>query len=168
MFKKFIASLLTVCLAGCPAMSPISQSTLATWIATLGSAASQIATIEGDATLATQLQTDTAAAAAAVKNFVPGTDSAVVVEALNLVLSDLNLFTNDPTVTTIVDIAILATEGIIALLPQPSTPVTAAVAQPKVVHHTVVVGTPITTPKEFKRRWNLAVTNTKYASAAIK
>ena len=85
-FALTSVALVAVMLIGCPA-----QSTIAALTSTLGNAAAGIAALEGNATLATQLRTDTAAATVDINNWKQGNASQNVVQALNLVVDDLNL-----------------------------------------------------------------------------
>jgi hypothetical protein len=111
---------LVFCLTGC-----ISQTTLAGLVSVLGSTAVTIATIEGNTSLATQLQKDVETADQAVLNWKSGTPTTEVVEALNIVEDDLNLFPLSSVDIAYIDLGIVTVDGILALLPQ-STSTTAS------------------------------------------
>src|SRR5271170_5276536 len=121
LLKSAIASVLILVLVGCPA-----QNTIAALTSILGSSAASIASIEGNPTLAAQLQTDTAAAVTAVDNWKSGTPASNVIQALNIVEDDLNLFPVSGPYIPLIDLAIGTVESILALLPAPAA--SAAVA----------------------------------------
>jgi hypothetical protein len=163
MIKKLAASVLIVLLMGCP-----SQQSLGSFLTTLGDAAIQIANIEGDSTLALKLQTDTTAAVNAVNNWKKGTDDATVIEALNLVMDDLDIFPIQSNDKALLDVAILAVEGIVNSLP---APVAKVIASHRAATSTrpVPTGKQITSESEFKRAWNFQVrANDKPASLLLK
>jgi hypothetical protein len=128
-------------LAGCP-----SQSQLAALTQVLGSAAASIATLEGNPTLAVKLTTDTAAAVKAVQNWKPGTPTQDVVQVLNIVMDDLNLFPQVGPYAPLIVLAIGTVVSIIEIL-QPAPTGGAVVSK---VH---LVNAP-KTAKEFKAQWN--------------
>lgn len=146
LLTKLIAALLILPLIGCPA-----QSTIASLTNILGTSAANIASLEGNSTLASTLTTDTAAAVAAVQNWKSGTPSDEAVQALNIVANDLNLIPGVGPYAPLVDLAIATVESIIALLPAPT-------AQLKVTYHpkrTVTLHGPIPgNAAQFKVQWN--------------
>ena len=88
--KRIIAltvlTLAGIVLVGCP-----QQNTIAALTSTLGNAAAGVAALQGNTTLSAALKTDTAAAVSAITNWKQGTPAQNVVQALNLVVDDLNL-----------------------------------------------------------------------------
>lgn len=157
-----IALIPLIVLMGCP-----SQSQLASLTEILGSSAANVAQLEGNSSLATKLQTDTAAAVAAVKNWKSGTPANEAIEALNIVSSDLKLILNQPGIPAdapqyapLITLAIGAAQGILAIL-QPASTTT----QPAVRSATVTAPAPKTAP-EFKKQWNAIVAANPPLSAA--
>lgn len=156
--KKFFASAIAcitmASMLGCPA-----QSTISTLITTLGQASAQIATLEGNSSLALKLQTDTAAASSAVLNWKKGSPATVAIEAMNLVMADLNLVPVAGPYAPLIDIALVTAEGIIAELnPGAVTPATARRFSMAAKNK-----------KDFVKKWNAACANDpKLAPALLK
>jgi hypothetical protein len=115
----------------------VSQTTLAGLVQTLGATAESVATIEGNSALAAQLQKDVSAASTAVLNWKTGTPVTEVVEALNLVEDDLNLFPVSTQDVAFIDLGIVTVDGILELLPQSAT--TSVVSHSAVAHRHVVL-----------------------------
>jgi hypothetical protein len=134
-----------VLLEGCT-----SQATIASLINTLGGAAEQLATVENNPTLAAKLQTDVAAASAAVLNWKKGSAGTMVVEALNLVEDDLNLFPFAGPYVPLIDLAIGTIEAILAELGLTSAP--AAAAKPR--RSVVLSYKAPKNSKAFTAKWN--------------
>ena len=105
--------------AGLVLVNGCGAGTIAALIKTLGNAASQIAAMEGNTTLAQQITTDTAAAVTAVTNWKSGSPVQMAVEALNIVMDDLNLFPAAAAFAPWINLAIITVEAILALLPAP-------------------------------------------------
>jgi hypothetical protein len=129
-------------LAGCP-----SQTQLAVLTQTFGSAASQIAALQGNPSLAAKLTADTTAAVAAINNWKQGTSSQIALQALNLVMDDLNLIPAAGPYAALIDLAIVTAESIIIIL-QPTGGIAAHTARA----HSATP--PAKTASEFKKRWN--------------
>lgn len=136
----------TLTLTGCP-----NQSQIAALTQVLGNDSAQIATIEGNPALAAQLKADTAAAVMAVNNWQKGTNAQMAIEAMNIVIADLNLIPNTGPYVQLIVLAIGTAQSIIALM-QPPAPAPAALAKLK------ATGTAIpTTAKEFQKQWNAII-----------
>jgi len=147
--RKITALILTAglfaMLTGCP-----QQSTLAALVTTLGNAAASVASVEGNATLATKLQTDTAAASTAVLNWKSGTPATEAIEAINIVEDDLQLFPLTGPYVPLIDLALGTAESIIEILNPTATTPSTAHAQRRVVKLTF---TP-KNKKDFEKQWN--------------
>lgn len=145
-------------LAGCS-----EQATLSALTKTLGSAAVNIANLEGNTSLAGKLTTDTAAAVSIITNWKSGTPAQNVIEALQIVEDDLNLIPGTSQYAPLIDIAIGTVQTILAMLPVPAGN---TVAHGRVVH----LGSPA--PKnahEFKKQWaGVIKLHPNLSAAAIK
>lgn len=153
-WTRIIAAVLCVSLVSL-ATTGCEQSTIAALTTTLGNAASAIAALEGNTGLATQLTTDTTAAANAIANWKSGTPAQNVVQALTIVENDLNLIPGTSQYAPLIDIAIATVQSILALLPVTTTP---TVAHGRTVHLGYAA------PKsshDFKKKWNAAVVANK-------
>lgn len=163
LFRSAVSAILCIALIGCP-----SSSTIAALVSILGSSAASIASLEGNTSLAQKLNTDTAAAVVAVTNWKSGTPAQDVIEALNLVEDDLNLFPQIGAYGPLIDLAIGTVESILLLLPQPVA--TANTIKPHATHRAVRLNQPA--PKSasaYKAQWNaLAASNPATAAAKIK
>lgn len=147
-------------LLGCP-----QQSTIAALTQTLGNAAANLASLEGNPALGAKLQTDTTAAVTAINNWKSGTNAQMAIEALNLVADDLSLFPVTNQYAPLIDLAIGTVESILALLPQTPVPATKAAAHRRSVH----LSNPPKNAKEFKKTWNTIVSaSPSLAPVAIK
>jgi len=144
--RKIVAALLLLPILGCP-----TQSTIAALTNVLGTASANIASLEGNNTLAQTLRTDTAAAVAAVQAWKSGTPSDEAVLALNIVANDLNLIPAVGPYVPLIDLAIATVESILALLPAPA-------ATPRVVYvhkRTITLHGPIpANAGQFSAEWN--------------
>lgn len=130
-------------LMGCP-----SQSQIAALTQVLGNDSAQIATLEGNTVLAAQLKADTAAAVLAVNSWQKGTNSQMAIEALNILVTDLNLIPNVGPYQPLIVLAIGTAQSILALL-QPAS----AFTSPR-----VKLSQPAPqTAKEFQKQWNAIV-----------
>ncbi len=141
--------LLALTATGCP-----EQNTIASLTDALGNAAANIATLEGNSTLAAKLKTDTAAAVTAVKNWKKGTPAQEAIEALNLVEDDLNLIPGTSQYAPLITLAIGTVESILALLPPPS----GGALSPHAARPHVQLSQPAPKNKsEFKAQWNSVI-----------
>lgn len=131
-------------LTGCP-----SQQTIADLINTLGEATEQLATLEGNPTLSAKLATDVSAASAAVLNWKKGTTTQMIIEGLNLVEDDINLFPMAGPYVPLIDLAIGTVEAILAEFP--STTPAAVSARRRTVRLSYKAPK---TNKDFAKRWN--------------
>jgi len=132
-----------------PMQGCTNQTTVAALVTTLGNAASAIAALEGNSTLATKLKADTAAASTAVLNWKNGTPAQSVVEALTIVEDDLNLIPIGSRYTPLVTLALGTVISIIQILNPGSTPVAAARGR-----RTVILAHAPKDSKQFKAQWN--------------
>ena len=153
----------TLPLTGCP-----QQTTLAALTNTLGTAAASIAALEGNPTLAAQLQSDTAAAVTAIQNWKPGTPAQDAIQALNIVIDDLSLICppNGPCgpYAPLVLLALGTAQSIIIIL-NPTASAFGAKRQTEKVSLTL---TP-KTPSQFRAQWNaICKGNPVLASATLK
>ena len=159
-----VATILTIGItAAC-----VSQSTLATLVSVLGNATSSIAAIEGNTALATQIKADTAAASSAVLNWKKGTPAQEAIQALNIVMDDLNLIPATGPYVALIDLGIGTVVAILELLPQPTSAL-----KNSSVHRRQVSAVKITRwenpGKEFKERWNkIVATDGALAPVVIK
>ena len=167
---KFLPKVLPVflCFALVFNASCFSQSTLSALVSTLGNASASIAKIEGDPSLATKLQADTAAASTAILNWKKGTDATEVLEVVNIVMDDLNLIPiSDATTIALVDLALGTVESIVTIITSEAAPTIAAghvLHQNRVVHLAHV-------PKnssQFASQWYaLAKNDSKYSNVVL-
>ncbi|MGC2139262.1 MAG: hypothetical protein WA627_15985 [Candidatus Sulfotelmatobacter sp.] len=148
-----IAAICLLLVAMLPTTGCAPQATIAALTSTLGNAASSIASLEGNATLAAQLKTDTTAAVAAINNWKSGTPAQNVVQALNIVINDLNLIC--PSICgpyePLIVLALGTVQSIIAIVDPSATPAAAKVGP----NARVRLGTPA--PKDakaFVAAWN--------------
>lgn len=138
------------------------QSTVSALVTTLGNAAASIASLEGNTSLAQQLQTDTAAASQAVLNWKSGTSAQNVVQAaLNAVQGDLDLISQIPGAQQYAPLISLAIGTVVSIIEivNPSAVATAQV-------RTSAKRAPKNS-KEFTKDWN-ALAVGPLAKAAIK
>lgn len=162
-----LSAVLLVSSVGCSAQATISSLT-----ATLGNAAAQVATIQGNTVLAAQLTADTAAAVSAINNWKSGTPADNAIQALGIVESDLSLILSQlppaaQAYGSLISLAIVTAESIIALLPK--TPVPAGASAAPMARAVVNYNGPKNS-KDFKKQWNAIVANHPEISkaAAIK
>lgn len=141
------------CVLGCP-----SQTTLAALVNELGTSAAAIAQLEGNQQLATQLQKDTAVASTAIQNWKPGTNGQMAVEAINIVIDDLNLICGQAPQCgqygPLITLALGTAENIITILESQGAVqggITARSAKP---HTTVHLTAPPQDVKTYKANWN--------------
>jgi hypothetical protein len=167
--KRITAVLTAICLWACLLPSTgCNQSTISALVSTLGTAAASIATLEGQTALAAKLQTDTAAAAAIIKNWKQGTPAQNAIEAINLVIDDLNLICPAGGVcgpyAPLVLLALGTAESIIQILNPAAT-----VYGTKMTVQKTNLGHYPATAKDFKTQWNnYCGTNASLAPLAIK
>lgn len=130
-----------------------SSATIADLVQTLGNSASQIAALEGNTSLASKLLTDTGAAVTAIDSWKTGTPSAEVIEGLNIVEDDLQLFPITDQYLPLIDLAIATAESVIALLPPSTT--NAVSAKPR--RHVQLGYAAPKTRKDYVKKYNAIV-----------
>jgi hypothetical protein len=140
-----------IMLSGCPA-----QNTTAALVTVLGNAASTIATLEGNTTLAATLKTDTAAASSAVLNWKSGTPTQDVIAALNLVEADLDLVPSVGPYVPLIDLAIGTVESIMEII-QPGSSTPNGLTQRLGVSRRVYLAKPPKDAAAFTKSWNAIV-----------
>lgn len=149
----------------------IAQSKIAGLTNILGNAASTIASLEGNSSLATKLKTDTSVAVTDINNWKSGTPAQDVIQALNTVEDDLNLIPGTSQYAPLVDLAIGTVESILELLPQ-STTMSTLQAHKMSIHASHPNVNSQNAPKdkaEFKRQWNAIVaSNPQLSQASLK
>lgn len=126
------------------------QQTVAELISSVGTAVASLEVIEGNTSSVAKIQADTQAASSAVLNWKAGTPDEDVIEALNLVESDLKLFPISAEDTALIDLAIGTVDQIITLLPQAATPATLTAARVQ----TVKLTNAPKNKKDFAKQWN--------------
>lgn len=140
---------------------------IAALVQVLGNSASRLAALQGNTSLAAKLLVDTGAAVTAIDNWKQGSPADMVIEVLNLVVDDLNLFPVLGPYGPLIDLAIGTAEAILAVLPHGIA--TANVAAPHGTRRPVTLAQPA--PKDakaYKARWNALVAgNPTLASAKI-
>jgi hypothetical protein len=133
-------------LEGCP-----SKDTVAALVQTLGNSASSIAEVEGNTVLAQKLKTDTTAAVSAIQNWQDGSPAQLAIEAVNLVIDDLDLIPAAGPYEPLIVLALGTAASIIAIL-------NGGQAQPINVimrsSRSVYLPDPPKTATEYKKRWN--------------
>lgn len=158
-----IIALLCLSLVVLPTVGCVSSTTIAGLAQTLGTAAANIAAIEGNSTLGQKISIDTAAAVVAITNWKAGTSAQDAIEALSIVEDDLNLIPNTSQYAPLIDLAIGTVQTLLGLLP-PSTVATAR------VHRNVTLSHPA--PKNaaaFKKQWNgIIAANPNLAPALLR
>ena len=171
--KRFTAVLTMICLwasmcAVTTTTTGCNQGTISALVSTLGAAASTVAAMEGNQAVAAKLKADSAAFAVAVKNWKQGTPAQDAIQALNLVIDDLDLIcpTGGPCgpYAPLIVLALGTAESIIAIL-NPTTQTYGTRAQVRKVN----LGYYPSTAKDFKTAWNgICGSDPALASAAIK
>jgi hypothetical protein len=144
------------------------QNTIADLIAAVGPAVAAVVSLLGQTVLAQQLQQDTNLAVADVRNWKSGTSDQIVVEAMNLVLSDIGALSSfiPPEYQVLIGIAAAAVEAIIAILPVDSPVVASARVHSKAMS---AVYPKMRNAKEFRKVWNAeCFVNPKLAAVAIR
>lgn len=160
--SRFLA-LPLVALLACVTMTGCNQKTIAALTQILGTQAANVAKLENDPALATKLAADTTAAVTAITNWKSGTPAQDVVQALDLVEADLNLFPVANQYAPLVDLAIGTVDSILALLPPP--PATTAVLR----RHVALFQPAPKNSKQFIEQWNALVkANPRLAPAQIR
>lgn len=177
-----LGSAMLLCATGCD-----QQQTAAELIGVVGTSVAALAVFEGNGLLATKLQTDFAAASAAVANWKSGTPAQDVVEALNLVEADLNLLPVSAEDDALITLAIGTVDQIFAFFPVPAPAAPAAVpalksvgyqaaplsphaahGQGNVAHKPVKLVNPPKTAKEFRKQWNAELARVKPTAPPVK
>jgi hypothetical protein len=147
-----LASMMTTGSTGCT-----NQATVSALVTTLGNACASIAAMEGNSALAEKMQKDTADASTAVLNWKTGTPANDVIQAINIVESDLNdicALVPSPQCVAYEPLIILAlstAESIIAIVNPKAT-----TAQAHIIMRREVVIKTAGAPKnsdEFKKKW---------------
>lgn len=136
-----------------PSLTGCDSSDIASLVQVLGNSASQLAALEGNTSLASKLLTDTGAAVTAIDNWKSGTAAQDVIQVLNIVEDDLQLFPIVNQFSPLVDLAIATAESIIALLP-PSTS-NAVSAKPR--RHVQLGYAAPKTKKDYVKRYNAII-----------
>lgn len=153
-----IAVLVITALLSVPACS---KDTIAALVNTLGNAAASVAALEGNSVLADALTRDTAAAVRAINGWEKGSPAQEAIQALNLVVADLNLFPQTAPYQPLIVLAVTTAEAIIAIL-SPSSNRERRMAEAKFSD----------APKnaaQFRSRWNaIALSNAAMSKAVIK
>lgn len=154
-------SLLPISLAGC------SQDQLADLVNTLGTAAANLADLEGNTALANKLQVDVAAAANNVRNWKKGSAVDMAIEAMNLVEDDLYLIPIANQYAPLITLTIGTVEAILSMLPHPVAP---PATQARRHRRAVQLAHPApVTAKDFKKQWNaICVANPTLTPVIIK
>lgn len=161
-----VIALLCISLAVVPTVGCLSQSTIASLTATLGTAAANIAKLQGNISLGEKLTVDTNAAVAAVTNWKSGTPAQEVIEALSLVEDDLDLFPGTSQYAPLIDLAIGTAQTLVAMLPVPATPTALTAHAHRQVHLSHAAPK---SSKAFKTQWNqIAAQNPQLSAAAIR
>lgn len=156
-----LAMLIVVVAAAC------NQNTVAALVTELGTASSSIASLEGSTALAAKLKTDTAAASTAVLNWKKGSASTEIVEALNIVETDLNLFPITDQYAPLIDLSIGTIESIMEIV-QPGSSSTDGVTARVGVTHRVYLAKPPKNADQFKTAWNgIIAANPSMATSAM-
>ena len=147
----------------------VTQSVLATLITTLGNASASIAALEGNATLATTLKADTAAASSAVLNWQKGSASTMVIEALNIVEADLNLIPYVAPYSALIDIGIATVDEIITIVTKAAPPAASSMKSITPGRHVKLTGKVPHNRKHFVSTWNtVAASDPKLTTLVIK
>jgi hypothetical protein len=153
LFSKVVAIVLSAVMAmslvGCTSNE---QQQISQLLTIVGNSVGGLLPIIGinNPTLAAKLQSDFGAASTAVLNWKPGTTSQDVQQALNLVITDINLIPTSTETQSLVLLAITTVQSILALLPQGAKD-TVSVKEIQKSSKT------ITSAKEYKKRWNAIV-----------
>ena len=143
------------------------QKTTAELIGILGSAVVSLETLEGNTALAAKVQTDYQAAETAVTNWKNGTPATDVIEALNLLETDLNLFPVSAKDQALIDLAIGTVDAILASLPTSSaTPSPTAATGTQSPRRPVHLTNPPKNKGTFKTQWNALIAQQPTLSAA--
>jgi hypothetical protein len=154
-FVKSAVSIGAVSLITLPEIGCVNQSELASLAQTLGSASANIATLEGNTALATQITTETNTAVSAITSWKSGTPTNEIIEAIGILESTISLFPTIGSYAPLIDIALATIQTILAMLPPatitPTTPVNA-----RMVRHVYMSPVPKNTAS-FKKQWNAAV-----------
>lgn len=160
-------------LLGCP-----QQQTIASLTSVLGTAAAQIAALQGNPELGNKITLDKEAAVTAITNWKQGSPSDYAIQGLNLLMDDLNLIPAASPYAALIDIAAVTAQAIILQLQPAATPAATAtadveapqaqtratMAKPKRTHTT---GKPAPkNEKEFKAQWNAVVAQKALPPAA--
>jgi hypothetical protein len=132
------------------------QATIASLLQTVGTAVSSLEAIEGNTTLASQLQKDFTTASQDVLAWQPGTASQDVIQALNLVESDLNLLPVSAEDSALVDLAVGTIDAILTDITAktPATVTNGAVTALKVAAPHAQLSNPPKNSKAFRKAWN--------------
>jgi len=126
------------------------QAAISALVTTLGNATAAVATIEGATDLAAKLKVDTAAASAAVLAWKSGTPAQNIVQALDIVEADLNLFPVGGKYEALIVLAIGTAQSIIEIVNPGAVPVTAKVSASRQIR----LSTPPKNAAQLKKQWN--------------
>jgi hypothetical protein len=160
---KILNSVIAFALCLCLTFSTVgclTQNETAALINVVGQSVSSIISIEGNPALAATLTTDFTAASTAVANWKQGTPSQDVVQALNLLVKDLDLIPVNAQDKVYITLAIATIQSILAVV-MPAATGHLSVAKAKSAN--------VITVKQYKRQFNaLVVLNPRFAQARIK
>jgi hypothetical protein len=160
---------LSIAVAPISGCNKVQQDTVATLAQTLGNAAAQVSSLEGNPALATQITTDTNAAVQAITTYVPGTSaSQTVIQLINVVMADLSLVPVIGPYAGLIDLALGTAEALIAAFSaKTNTPV--ATGQTATHIRAVHLTNAPKTRKDFVNQWNSIVkANPQLAPALLK
>lgn len=146
--------------------SCFSQSTLSELVTTLGNTGASIASIEGDSSLATKLQADTAAASTAILDWKKGSSATEVLEAINVVTDDLSIIPiSDPTTLALVDLALGTVSSIIDIIDSEAGPAAISAFH---VNRIVTLKNPPKTRNGYIKQFKAIAAGSKYDSVEFK
>jgi TctA family transporter len=128
------------------------QATLAALVDTLGGATAAVAQMQGNPTLAAQLRTDTAAAVAAISNWKSGSPSDLAIEAIDIVITDLNLIPGVGPYAPLISLALTTAEAIIRILAPKASPQMQLKMRARLKSYRT--GNPSKNADQFKKQWN--------------
>ena len=144
-----------LCTAPMTLLEACTQESIASLVQILGTAGASVASLLGDAAIAATLQTDTAAAVAAVQGWKVGSPTEMAIEALDILARDYSLIPvvgGNVTVAAIITLSIGTIDSILNILVQH----TSTFVRPMLRKH-VSLKTPPKTVKEYKKAFNAIV-----------
>jgi hypothetical protein len=151
--KLMIPAVFCFMLAGCTSQTTISELT-----GVFGEAAAAFAAVEGDNATSKQISTDTALAVAQINAWKPGTPSQNAVQAINLLIADINLIPKlSQQDQAYADIVLAAAGSVITFLEANSPSATGAKVYFTLLAPNNYTGPKINNAKDFKKQWNALV-----------